>query len=191
MALKHAELQVSADADGDGQLEDAVFEMHDIEVTHSVRTGFLVGGRGSTVNNAIANLTSAGESNSKQFFLKGSGVRTVELSFRNWKGATGQWGNTGDSSKLTQTDATGADAISQLDVFFRYLTTGSIDSNNPATLSYGEYSDTGLYSPLEVVIESPNLTRSAEDGNWIDGSLTLIEAADIQQVYEAAARRLR
>lgn len=199
MTLQRAELDVSADVDGDGVEEDATFVFAgNVEVTPSLRTGYLIGGRGSTVNSIISQFAGSGDSKRRNFFLEaGGGAHTIEISFRGWEGATdndgnpAQWGDTGDQSTVTKSDATGADPITQVDVLMKYLTVAEIDSRNPATLRYGEYSLTGLYEPLSVVVESPNFSRAAEDGSWFDGSMTCVAAADIRDLYDAAERRER
>lgn len=191
MTLQQATLTIQADADGDGSAETGVFEMAgNLEVTPSIRTGYIIGGRGSTFNAVISNLVADGESKRQGFFLDlGGGARAIEINFRGWKGAIDengnnlQWGNDSSQTK-TQASATGQDPLTQIDVLMRYLTVGEIDSRNPATLEYGEYSSSGLYSSLGVVIEGPTMTRAAEDGSWFDGSMTCIEAADVRNVWD-------
>jgi hypothetical protein len=191
MTLNKAILRVSSDVDGDGSVEDGEFHMRDVEVSPSLRTGFLIGGRGSTINNVIAQTVGAGDSKRRQFFLEeGGGAHTIEISFRSWEGSDETWGDPSEPVG-SQANASGEQPIAQVDVLMKYLLTAEIDSRAPATLEYGEYSESGRFSPLPVVLEGPQMTRAAEDGSWFDGSMTCIAAADIQQVFDAAARRLR
>jgi len=191
MTLNGAKLRISADVDGDGETEDGIFSMIDVEVSPSIRTGYLIGGRGSTVNNIISESVGAGDSKRQQFFLEGGGgAHTIELSFQNWEGADGTWGDPSEPAG-SEANATGESPISQIDVLMQYLLTAEIDSRNPATLEYGEYSSSGRFDPLAVVLEGPQMTRAAEDGSWFDGSMTCIAAADIQDVFDAASRRER
>lgn len=190
--LQRAKLEIDADVDGDGADESGVFEMvGNLSITPGLRTGYLVGGRGSTILSIIANQANLGESKRRQFFVEaGGGAHSIEINFRGWKGAVDengnavQWGNTGSGG--TVADATGEDPISQIDVLMQYLLVGEIDSRNPATLKYGEYSNQGRYSPLDVVVEGPQFTRAAEDGSWFDGSMVLISAADLNELWDAA-----
>lgn len=183
MTLQRAELTLSADVDNDGTQEDGVFVLEDdITIQPQVRTGFLIGGRGSEANSIIQDNAGGGTSSRAGLYLDlGGGQHVIEIEFSKWEGAPQQWGNTGDDTELTQGDATGADPITQMGVLMRYLTVGTYDSVQPATLEYGEYSDSGLYSPLDVVIEGPQVRRSAEDGSWIDGTLTCIETVDVNE----------
>lgn len=197
MTAKYATLTIVGDPDGDGTEETGVFEMGgNLQVTPSLRTGFIAGGQQSQVNSIIANLIDPGDSQNQQFFIDaGAGAHAVEVQFRGWEGAQDaagnslQWGDTGDDTQLTATDATGANPISQICVLMQYLLTGNIDSRNPATFEWGEWSTDGLYEPLDVVLEGPEMVRAAEDGSWFDGTLTVIAAADLQQAYDATQRK--
>lgn len=191
--LQKAVLTVDADVDGDGAAETGEFHMAgNLEVTPGLRTGYLVGGRGSTVNSILSSTLGDGSNVRQGFYLDlGGGAHTVDIQFRGWEGATDQsgtpvqWGNEGVDDTPTKADATGADPITQIDVLMRYLTRAEIDSRSPATLEYGEYSSGGLYSAMNVVVEGPNFTRSAQDGSWFDGSLTCIRAADLNDALDA------
>lgn len=192
--LQRAILKIGpVDVDGDGNDETGEFHMvGDLEVTPGLRTGYLVGGRGSTILSVIANLSGLGESKRRQFFIEaGGGARTTEVSFRGWEGAIDgnddpvQWGDS-DTVERTKTNATGQDPITQIDVLMRYLEIAEIDSRNPAVLEYGEFSSKGLYEPMDVVVEGPNMTRAAQDGSWYTGSVMMISAADINELWDAA-----
>jgi hypothetical protein len=194
--LQRARLTVDADVNGDGQQETGVFEMAgNLEIVPGIRTGFLIGGRGSTVNSVVSSLLGDGQSARKGIYLDlGGGARQVDINFWGWEGARDQdgnplqWGNTGNTDSPTQADATGADPITQIDCLMQYLTVAEIDSRNPATLEYGEHHDDGLYDPLDVVVEGPQMTRAAEDGSWFVGQLTTLEAVDVDQVLDGQQR---
>jgi hypothetical protein len=205
VTLSRAVLQLPpTDVDGDGTDESGEFHMAgDLEIAPAIRTGFLIGGRGSQVNNILARAAGAGESSQGGFFLDlGAGARTVSVKFSSWKGARDsdgnplQWGNEGADDAPTKADATGADAITQIDVLMQYLAVGRVDSSSPATLHYGEHHTTsvhpdgedGLYDPLNVVIETPDLTRPTGEGNSFSGEITFVEAAAIEEVHDAAGQ---
>jgi hypothetical protein len=197
MTTKYATLTVEGDPDGDGTTETGVFRFGgNLEITPSIRTGFITGGRQSQVNSIIANLIDPGQSQNQQFFIDaGAGAHAVEIQFRGFEGAedaAGQpleWGNTGDAGQPTATDATGADAITQICCLMQYLLTGNVVSRNPAPFEWGEWATDGLYEPLEVVLEGPEMTKAAEDGSWFDGTLTVIAAADLADAYDAVQRK--
>jgi len=199
MTTRYAELQLTGDPDGDGTDETGRFVFGgDLEVTPSVRTGYVAGGQQSQVNSIVANLVDDGESQNQQFFVDaGAGAHTVQIQFRGWDGARKadgtplQWGDTGDPDQLTATDATASSAVSQICVLMQYILTGTVDSRNPATLEWGEWATDGLYDPLDVVLEGPELTKAAEDGSSFTGTLTLIAAADVEQAYDAVTNDTR
>ncbi|WP_049915395.1 hypothetical protein [Haloferax mucosum] len=93
-----------------------------------------------------------------------------------------QMGDTGDETNLTATDATGADARTQADVFSRFVSEATTDSINSATLHIGHYHDgtytldgqPGLFgSPRAVHIpEGPRVTESAEDASAVEITIT-------------------
>lgn len=195
MTLQKAILKLSADVDGDGTAENGEFHMvGNLEVTPKIIPNFVVGGRGSTVNSIISSLVGDGTNKRQNFFIDlGGGIHAVEISFRGWEGAQDdsgnnvQWGNDSAQTK-TQASATGQDPITQIDVLMRYLTVGEYDSRNTGTLEYGEYSSGGLYSPLNVVVEGPTMTRAASDGQWYDGNMQCIVAADLTTAWDAQQR---
>lgn len=199
MTERYATLTLTGDPDGDGTDETGTFVLAgDLEVTPSIRTGYIAGGQQSQINSIVANLVDDGETQNNQFFVDaGAGAHSVQIQFIGWSGARKadgtplQWGDSGTPDQLTATDATGSDPISQICVLMQYLLTGTIDSRNPATLEWGEWAEDGLYDPLDVVLEGPELTKAAEDGSSFTGTLTLIAAADIRQAYDAVTNDTR
>jgi len=189
--LDKAVLYLSADIDGDGEREDAEFHMRgDLVVKPSIRTGFLVGGRGSTVNSVVSNTTGGEQSGREGYRLDlGGGARIVEIEFTGWEGSDDQWGNTGDGTEVTVGDATGASAVTQMEVLMEYLNVGEYDSRNPATLEYGEHHPDGIYSAIDVVLEGPQTRKTAEDGEWFQGTLTCISVQSLEDAVDATGLR--
>lgn len=181
MTLQKAKLTVDADVDGDGSAETGIFEFEgNLNITTGIRTGFIIENRGSTINSVVSSNIGNGESKRRGVFLDlGGGTHYVEVNFRGWEGSPGQWGDDGTDDGVSKTDATGAGPVSQLDVLKKYLLVGEFDSRGPATLEYGEYSSSGVYEPLDVVVEAPQSTKAAEDGSWFDGSITFLEVIDM------------
>lgn len=179
-----------------------------LEIVPSFRTGYVVGGSGSAINNVIQQYTSDEEAaNGQGFFIDlGSGAHVIEVNFRSWSGARvpasydadgkptdwepAQWGATGDPDSKEYADTTGAHPLSQLNTLEQYLRHLKIDSASPASLQYGEYSPSGLYEDsLDVVLEGPQFTRASDQPTpTFDGTLTMIEAAAIDDVYSAEQR---
>jgi hypothetical protein len=191
MTLNKAILYIDSDVDGDGVDENGEFHFTDVEVAPSLRTGYLIGGRGSTVNNIISQFAGDGESKRKGIYLEaGGGAHIVELNVTQWEGSDDTWGDPSEPVG-SKANATGEQPISQVDVLMQYLITGNIDSANPAVLEYGEYSEQGRFSPLNVVLEGPQLNRAADDGSWFTGSWTCVAAADIREKLDAQQRRER
>lgn len=180
----------------------------DLEISMNFRTGYVIGGRGAAINSVIQQYAGDGEAeNGQGFFVDlGSGAHVIEINFRGWKGAEvpasydsndkpdswepAQWGNTGDASSKTYADTTGAHPLSQINCLEQYLRHLKIDSASPASLQYGEFSPSGLYEDsLDVVLEGPQFTRTSDQPTpTFDGTLTMIEAAAIQDVYSAVQR---
>lgn len=200
-ALQRAKLTINADVDGDGSDETGVFEMAgDLQVVPSLRTGYLIGGRGSTVNAIISSTVADGENKRKGFFLDlGGGAHVVEIQFKGWDGAkyTDSNGNVqtatwGDTSKAvgSKANATGEGPVAQMDVLMKYLSVAEIDSRDTATLEYGEYSSPGRYDPISVVIEGPSFQKTAMEEKEFTGSLTCIAAQDITEAADATLREI-
>lgn len=194
--LEYARLTIEADVDGDGTDETGIFELYgDLDTTSGVRTDWTVDGALGTVNSVISGLADDGEDKRQGFYGDlGSGSHFVQIDCSSWEDATKadgsplQWGDDPEPGR-SATSATGADALTQLHVLERYLTVGETDSRNPATLEYGEFSQSGLYDPLGVVLEEPQLTRNhSEETSSFSLSLTCIAAADLREAWDAVQR---
>jgi len=203
--LDRARLELTADVDGDGQDEDGVFEMAgNLMVRPRVRTGFLLNGRGSTVNSIISSSLDDGKlsfldgpertSKRRGFYLDlGGGQMTWDIEFRGWDGARDadgvplQWGNDAEPGR-TMASATGQGPQTQMDVLMRYIASGTADSRDPAILEVGEYSEAGLYEPQQVALEGPAATRRSETSDGYDGTMTCIAVADLDTPWDAAYR---
>ncbi len=180
----------------DSELGTGVFEMYSTTVAPSLRTGYVVGGRGSTVNAVLGQLAGDGEDSKRKgvYLDAGGGALTWNIQFRQWEGASDdqnnalQWGDDPDPGVHTKTSATGADALSKLECLVFWLEQSTIDSDNPATLEYGQHYPDGVYSAKDIVFEEPQIRDVAEDGTWISGDFTLVSAADLSQIQDAALR---
>jgi len=181
--LGKAILTVEADPDGDGNTETGEFHFVDVEVTRGLRTGYLVGGRGSTTNAILDSILGDGESRQQGVFLGfGGGTQTYDISLSGWEGASDQWGDTGNGGSAT--DATGDPRETQIDVLMKYLTTADLDSRNPAQFEYGEHHSGGYYDPVNVVPEQPSFTPPIDESSSFTGQLTLLSAADLTKALD-------
>ena len=182
--LRGAELYLSADVDGDGQLEEGRFVLtqQSIDIAPTIRTGYLIGPVGSSVG-AIVDTFSGQESGRAGWRLDaGGGAFAIEVSFRRgFDGPDGQWG---DGSGDPQADATGEGVFRAMSVLMRYLNRGTYDSRggSEAILHWGEYEPDGVYNPIKVAPEEPRVQFTAEDQSSVfDGSLTLVATRSITQ----------
>lgn len=184
-----------------------VFEFAaDIEIAPSFRSGFLVGGAGAQINNVIQEGSGGDGAKGKGFFIDaGGGPHVVELQARGWSGARvpdtynadgtidtykpAQWGSTGNPDTDDYGDATQEHPLTQLNVLEQYLRHIKIDSNSTATLEYGEFSSSGRFEPLDVVLEGPQGVRSSDGPpSAFDFTLTCIEAQALDEVVSAVNR---
>lgn len=202
MVLNRAVLELDADVDGDGTVETGVFHMvGDLEVQMNVRTSFLVGGAGSTINAVVAGLLGDGNRNRKGYALDlGAGRYQIEINFTGWEGSVDgdgnslQWGNTGNGG--TVGDATGEDPFTQIQCLNEYLRVGVFDSvQSSARLRFGEYNDNtyggggGRYDDfLTVAVESATQPRTSQDPNAYNGSISMFEVGSWQDVIDAAEK---
>lgn len=197
MALyDYARLTVEAPVYDDDSKNPAtgVFEFQgDLEFAEGIRTGYLVGGQGS-VFNAIVSGASGNRSGGFTLDL-GGGARTFEVQFAGWQGtaSTYRWGDgTGGSgdANLTQGDAEGAHPSAQMDVLLEYLSRAELDSRSPATLEYSQHTaeTSTLYEPWSVIVESPEVVKPSDRPSIVDGSLTFVNTADVNQVLDAEDR---
>ena len=186
------------DVDDDGAAETGIFEFtSNVSVTPQIRTGFLLGGAGSSINSVLSGLYEEatgeqlqGDGKRQGFYLDlGAGEHAFEVRVDQYApGDTDQWGATADTGVQDGTSATGGDAYRQAFVFDRYVTLSTPDSVTPATLHVGEYAANGAYAPLDVVIESPQLTVDTENPGTLTGSMTFLEAASFDDYHDATER---
>lgn len=189
MTLRGATLSMSADVDGDGTDEDGVFDFSGgINIEPGIRTGDLIGQTGSQASAIVDYVKS--ESGRSGFNLDiGGGAAVYRISFRNWEGSSGQWG---DGSSDPKADATGEDVWRQMSVWQRYLDWGTYDSRNAATLEWGDYSQSGAYSPIAVTIEEPSASFTAEKQTSVyEGDITLISISALEKAAVSQAQDQR
>ncbi|WP_135851296.1 hypothetical protein [Halorussus salinus] len=186
----------NVDVNGDGEMETGVFVMRDVEIDFSVRTEFAVGGRGGEANTAISELVGDGESTRKGIHLDaGTGDHVVDISFSGWRGSDGQWGDTGDPTELTPSDATGEEPVTQMQMLDRYLSVGEVDSTNPAELEVGQYTSDGVWDTpalgvdhLDVVVKGPENAYATDRPSTYDGTITCVETTDLSRPLDATRR---
>ena len=152
-----------------------------ISITTGVRTGFLVGGSGSTLTSVVTSFlddgnpfNGSGEQRAGLFLDLGGGVRTVQIESQTFMGNDDQFGGEG-----------GADEWAQADELMHAIETTQIDSRGTATLEYGKYGDE--YPAMSVIIEEPTVTLDTENYGIAEFSLTCIKAQDLQDVFESDA----
>lgn len=144
-----------------------------LEISAGVRTGYILDGSGSTFTAIFKSLIESGNSlfsgadQRKGIYLDlGGGEHVVEIEFKGWEG-----------SDLAFGGATGEDPITQVNELEHALVTTQIDSFRPAQLEYGEWSSSGKYNPIDVAVEGPRFTHSAENPSTFTGEMVCISVA--------------
>lgn len=134
------------------------------------------GGFGEII--AATNQVFGGDNYSEQVFLgAGSKVRQWRVDFTNWEGNTDTWSG-------AQSDD---DVIVKLQALANSLATQGITSTNVATLSFGEYSSSGTYSPQSVVPGAISLPLElGEEPSTFRASIEWVDAVDLDQVLHSA-----
>lgn len=194
MTQQYPILVVEGDVDNDGTPETGIFEMPNVTVEPLTLTEFLAqfGGGGGVTGAISAQLLNKGD---QLAIDAGAGPRTFQIDFEGWTESNDyQWGNSSNSSTVTQATATGADRTTQVCVLNEYLNRVNIGSNNPATLHWGEYSestsfaDSGVYDPLDVAVPEINLpVPHNEESSTFRGSLTCVSVADISNITDGVS----
>lgn len=162
------------------------FTFKSCEVTSGVRTGYILDGSGSTWTAIFSDIL--GESNlfGEDFGFRqgiyldlGGGEHIVELEATGWEGSNLPFGGVG-----------GQDPSTQMNVLENVLVETQIDSVSPATIEFGEYSSGGMFSPLNVVVEGPRITRSQRSPSTFDIEMVFIETASFESGVFADALRM-
>jgi hypothetical protein len=203
VTLERAVLELDANFGPPFGTVTGVFHMYgDVSFDAGVRTGYLLGGTGSTLNAVVQEALSDGEPKRKGIYVDlGGGQHTIQASFTGWTGATDadgndlQWGSSPDPSVNDLTTATGASPLDQRDTFLNYLRVATFDSFNPGRLYTGEHSD-GTYAdspgdwgePLKVAMEQPRFRSQADTSDKLDGSVTFVEVIDLRDNIDGLLR---
>jgi len=195
MTQSYPILVIEGDVDDDGNDETGIFEMPDAEVTATSLVEFLAqfGGGGGPVGALTAQV---GQKGSQIAIDGGSGPRTFEMQFEGWTDSDDYQFGDSASAGVSETSATGGDRISQVSVLNEYLNKIDIGSNNPATLYWGEYSDSslgpadgGVYDPVDVAIPESSLTVPiADEASTYQGSMTCVAVDDLSNIIDGASR---
>lgn len=197
MTQSYPILEISGDFFNDGTTETAIFEMPSATVSPGQLTAFLarLGGGGGVTGAVLAQVTGQ----SGQIAIDGgAGPRVWELEWSGWTDSDGyQWG-TDSSPGLSETSATGQDRISQAEVFNEFTSRVTIGSNNPAKLYYGEHSSSGsghpsaassgVYDPVDVMIQEPSLPVPKEESSIYEASLTCVSVVDVTGIVDGSKR---
>jgi hypothetical protein len=184
-----ATLYLEADVNADGAEEAAQFDLSpSLEISPRVRTGYLIGPRGSSVGAAVDLITGDEQGRAGFRLDAGGGALVFDVSAKGLESpSAGQWG---DGSDDPAADATGSDPFHQMSVLLQYLNVGVYDSAQGAgTFEWGEYSSDGAYTPVAVTPEEPQMTFSSQDqASTFDISLTLVATRSIEQAAVSQAQ---
>jgi hypothetical protein len=210
---KTVTLEITGDPSGTGSTSTATFEFvagdPAIQIQESVRTGTVTSTGAQLLTTFFNEITDQEDALNEVVAIGlGTGQYTIEISFSSWGGATDfqgntlQWGDTGDQSTLTKTDATGEPAPRQLSCLMYWIKNtridslpedlgGSLASGGPAKLSFGQHTSQGVYDPVDVILEEPSGTYSGEEPSTFTGTLTCVAVADLGETYDSEARTPR
>jgi hypothetical protein len=185
-ALDRGVLELTADVDGDGTDETGAFHLvGNVTVSEEVEKDFIFDNTASGLVSLVSDLSDVDIEPRKGFYLDiGAGAHVFEIEFRGWEGANAvPWG---DGSGTYPADATGEDPLRQMQCFLKYLQLSTTDSFSPATLRIGEYADgtygaNGAFDPLEVAVQGPRNTHTAEEYSTFDGTFTAIEVLRLNE----------
>lgn len=187
--LNGAQLEVSADVDGDGTAEQATFWLgEEMELTPRIETQDLVGQAGTNALSFVDYVTANDGGHGGINLNFGGGVAATEISFALPAGDPSlDWG---DGSNDDAADATGSSVLHQISVWDRYMDLAETDSLAPATLSWGMYSASGVYEPKTVAIQNPTATFDArEQAASFDGSVALVSIRDLENIASASQQQ--
>jgi hypothetical protein len=210
---KLVELRVTGDPTGSGTPSTAIFQMvagtPELQLQQSIRTGTIASGSAQLLTTFFNEITGQEDALNEEVVIDvGTGQHTVELSFSAWAGGTDyqgntlQWGDTGDATTLTKTDATGEHAMRKMQCLFFWLKNsridslpeelgGSLASGGPAELRFGQHTPGGVYDPLDVVLEEPSGSYGGEAPTTFSGNIRCISVADLGSAADAEARTPR
>ena len=176
--LKGARLHLDADVDGDGDVENGVFDMSTgIELNPSIRTGKLIGNGASTAASVMNYFIDLDAGRAGFSLDAGGGAAVATISFQSFEGSDGRWG---DGSGNDQADAEGDDVWRQISVLHQYLDVGTYDSRSPAVLEWGEHATDGVYDPYTVTPEEPSQVFDAKEETSVhQGDITLVSTRDV------------
>lgn len=155
----------------DGQ----VFETsRQVVVNYQHQANFLIntGSRIGTVYEQYVNerggQTDKGDGLGQNFYAIPGLEHVMEVTARDHTDNPDSWGS-----------ATGSDsATTRGQTLDRALNTVTIDSGNIATFEHGEYSTSGAYDPIPVVVLQSNIEVTEEDPSAYRINMTLAEAVD-------------
>ena len=193
MTQEYPILEISGDFDGDGVDEQAVFEMPSATVEPRSIASYLAEIGGSGVS-SLLNAQVLGNKGEQIAIDAGGGPRVWEIRFTGWEDSNDyQWG-TSPLPRVTETSATGEPRLSQVCILNEWLHRVDIGSNNPATLYWGEYSDStsfaddGVYSAQQVAISESGLPVPKEQSSIYEGSLNCVAVSDLNELADAVSR---
>jgi|GEM_PF-1869929 hypothetical protein len=207
-------LRITGDPDDSGMSREAVFEFaggdqqSPFSVTHEKRTETRsFSGTPLTLFSDLTG-TDLGTENadisldfgSSTFALTLGGVVTADQRLPD--GSECQWGDgAGGSGTLTQTDAQGCHVAYKASVLAFWLRNtrqssvedalGDGSGGGPAIIETLQYRPGGVFDPLEVVLESPSMSYSADSPTVADIDLTVVEIASLDQALDAVTNDTR
>jgi hypothetical protein len=165
------------------------FEFKKATVVERIRTGLLVDNGFDDLLGGLSQFVDGMSGRQGISLDSGGGQHVYEIDLQSLGAVDGQWGYTDDRDTLGIATATGGDRIQKMQVLNNYLRYGTPDSENPATLIYGEYGPDGQFGEgISVVPESPEVTAARDESSVYDVSITLIDTLDLSDAISSTVQ---
>lgn len=196
----HPELRITATIDGKertGIFEFGPAEKGGVQVKDSVRTGYLLDSSFDQLAAIFAEALDIESPDRAGINVDlGGGQHTIQIEFdspgetQKDDGSYYQWGTTADADTLNAHSATGADEITQQQVFMNFFRRGKFGSiseiNSVIEFRFGQYCEEGVLDDyIPVVPESPEADIFNDQPGYLSGSITLVETRDLDEALDA------
>ena len=185
---------------------------NNLRIENEFQRSFLLGDRGGLINEIARRLESdeegdeSGANARESFWLDGgSGTKawtlTADVIANTDGGEALTWGDgssdPNDPEDTTLYDATGSNPVSQAQVFSEVLAEARTDSQSPAVLHIGEFSDgseieAGVFLPINAIVKETDWRKESEDRpSAVTVSTTLQSAASVEDIVDSLENDLR
>jgi len=175
----------------DNNIGDLVFRARAASVSHRIERGALSAPGGlvslaaEIASNTLQDVQADGR-RQQALIDTGSGVHVTQVTLANWEGSDDRWGENDGGDW----DAMGKDPIRQLQTLDNAFRRIKVDSEgNAITLEVGEYSDSGVFGPLQVAPREPAVSFDRNDrASSFTATLEFVDIVDLTEAGESLLR---